>query len=236
MKNSKFWAKYFKVYDALNLLIPYQDLLKIIAKELEIKKGEKILEAGCGTGNLALKIKEYGGEVVGVDNCSEALDIYKKKDPEANTILADLKGKLPFSDNYFDKIVSNNTLYTFPKEKQLEILKEFYRILKPGGIVVVSNPRKGWSPLKIYTEGVKQNIKREGFLRTLKKVFKLIVPTVKIIYYNSKIKKERFYQFLTNEEQESILRKAGFKNVSETKYVYAGQGILNKAFKRNKKI
>jgi len=56
MLDSKFWKRYFKVYDVLNLLIPYQELLNTICDELDIKPGEKILEAGCGTGNLALKI------------------------------------------------------------------------------------------------------------------------------------------------------------------------------------
>ncbi|MFQ6119093.1 MAG: class I SAM-dependent methyltransferase, partial [Methanosarcinales archaeon] len=136
MLDSRFWTSYFKVYDVLNLLIPYQELLETICDELEIKKGEKILEAGCGTGNLALKIKERGAEVVGLDNSQEALDIYRKKDPGAKLVLVDLRKKLPFPDDYFDKIASNNTLYIIPRERQLGTLQEFHRILKPGGKVV----------------------------------------------------------------------------------------------------
>ena len=44
MLDSKFWKRYFKVYDVLNLLIPYQELLETICDELDIKPGEKILE------------------------------------------------------------------------------------------------------------------------------------------------------------------------------------------------
>ena len=44
MLDSKFWKRYFKVYDVLNLLIPYQELLNTICDELDIKPGEKILE------------------------------------------------------------------------------------------------------------------------------------------------------------------------------------------------
>jgi len=231
MLTQKFWAKYFKVYDVLNLLIPYQELLNAVVEELDIKKGEKVLEAGCGTGNLALKIKEKGGEVIGLDNCEEALKVYKRKDSSANTILADLSGKLPFPDNYFDKIASNNTLYTFPKQKQLEILKEFFRILKRGGKVVIANPQKGWSPFKIYVEGIEKNLKQEGFWRTVLKVFKMIVPTAKILYYNAQIKKESNYCFLEPKEQRQLLKEAGFSMVSESKEVYADQAILNSASK-----
>jgi len=231
MLDSKFWARYFKVYDVLNLLIPYQQLLETICDELEIKPGERVLEAGCGTGNLALKIKERGGEVIGLDNCQEALEIYKKKDPNVKTVLADLREKLPFPDNYFDKIASNNTLYIIPKEKQLDTLKEFYRILKPGGKIVIANLKKGWKPGKIYIKGIKDNIKKEGIYPAFLKIIKLILPTIKVFYYNYFIKKESQYYFCDFNEQKELLRQAGFKKVSETKLVYSKQAILNSALK-----
>ena len=234
MLNSKFWARYFKVYDVLNLLIPYQELLETICDELDIKPGEKILEAGCGTGNLALKIKERGAEVIGLDNCKEALDIYRKKDPTAKVILADLREKLPFPDNYFDKVASNNTLYIIPKEKQLDTLKELYRVLKSGGKIIITNPIKGGKPIRIYFTGVKQSLKENGWPKTLKNLILMIIPTIKMLYYNSLIKKESekgSYHFLDLNEQKELLKKVGFVNIFETKLVYARQNILNIAFK-----
>ena len=231
MLDSKFWANYFKVYDILNLLIPYQELLETICDELEIKPGERILEAGCGTGNLALKIKERGAKVVGLDNCKEALDIYRKKDPTAELVLADLTEKLPFPDNYFDKIASNNTLYAIPKEKQLATLKELYRILKSRGKIVLSNTKKSWKPIKIYIKGIKGNLRKEGIFLTVLKIMKLIIPTLKIFYYNYQIKKESQYYFYDFNEQKELLEQAGFKLVLDAKLVYAEQSILNSAFK-----
>src|SRR4030042_5882426 len=99
-----------------------------------------------------------GAKVLGLDNCKEALDIYRKKDPTAELVLADLTEKLPFPDNHFDKIASNNTLYAIPREKQIITLREFYRILKPGGKILLSNTKKGWKPLKIYIQGITQNL------------------------------------------------------------------------------
>ena len=46
MLDSKFWTKYFKVYDVLNLLIPYQELLETICNELDIKKVKSKYEEG----------------------------------------------------------------------------------------------------------------------------------------------------------------------------------------------
>lgn len=230
MLDSNFWKNYFKVYDVLNLLIPYRELLETICDELEIKPGEKILEAGCGTGNLALKIKERGAEVVGLDNCKEALDIYHKKDPKAELVLADLAKKLPFPDSYFNKIASNNTLYAIPKEKQLFTLKELYRILKPRGKIVLTNPIKESKVFKIYITGIKESFKKGGVIFTIKTVFQLIPQTVKMFYFNSKIKSEASegtYNFMKYEEQKNLLKTANFINILDTKLTYANQAILN---------
>ena len=234
MLDSKFWARYFKVYDVLNSLIPYQELLETICDELEIKPGEKILEAGCGTGNLAIKIKERGGDVIGLDNCKEALEIYKKKDPSAKVVLADLREKLPFPDNYFDKIACNNTLYVIPKEKQLDVLEELYRILRPGGKLVIVNPIKKGKPLKIYLKGIKQSTEKKGFLKTFKDIISMFTPAIRMFYYNFLIKradKKGGYHFFDFNEQKKLLEKINFKNVSATRLVYAGQAILNVASK-----
>jgi ubiquinone/menaquinone biosynthesis C-methylase UbiE len=229
MFDSKFWARYFKVYDVLNLLIPYQELLETICNELEIKPGEKILEAGCGTGNLAIKIKERGGDVIGLDNCKEALEIYKKKDPNAKIVLADLREKLPFPDNYFDKIACNNTLYIIPKEKQLDVLKELYRILKPEGKIIITNPLKESRIYKIYTAGIRANFKKEGLVRTIIKIVKFFPQTIEIFYFNcvlnKKIKEGKGY-FSTEEELQNLLRNSGFRNILKKGLVYANQNIL----------
>jgi len=234
MLDSKFWAKYFKVYDILNLLIPYQELLGTICEELEIKPGEKILEAGCGTGNLALKIKERGGEVIGLDNCQEALDIYLKKDPTAKVVLADLREKLPFPDNYFDKIACNNTLYIIPKEKHLETLKELYRILKLDGKIVIVNPHEKNKIFKIYIAGITASLRKNGLITTLRKIIQFLPDTIKIFYYNYFIDKEMRcgkYHFLNGKVQKELLNSAGFKNISDGKLIYANQNILFSARK-----
>jgi len=230
MLDTNFWKKYFKVYDVLNLFIPYQELLKTICDELDIKKGDKILEAGCGTGNLALKIKERGADVIGLDYSKEALEIYRQKDKDANLVLADLRNKLPFPDNFFDKIACNNTLYAIEKEKQLDTLKEFYRVLKPGGKIVLVNPKKGASPFKIYSGHIKISLKTKGIIKTFGDVTSMIIPTIKMFYFNYKIKKERGRFFLNIQEQESVIRDIGFSTI-ETKLVYGLQGILTQADK-----
>ncbi len=227
MQKSKFWEKYFRVYDVLNFFIPYQELLDKICEVLEIQPGERVLDAGCGTGNLAIKMDRRGGRVIGLDNCEEALKTFRKKNPSIKLIFADLTQKFPFPDNYFDKIASNNVLYTIQSEKLKLVLKELFRVLKPNGKLAISNPKKNWSAFKIYSYGFKKSLSKNGFLLTTHHVFKTVVPTLKILYYNHLIRKMWHYHFFQPEEQKQLLLKIGFKEVSNDIFLYGKQVILN---------
>jgi len=232
--NPDFWAKYFKVYDILNIVIPYQKLLTRLLEILNPQKGELILDAGGGTGNLAILIENKGAKVINLDFSKEALDIYKSKYPEGTICLHNLIDPLPFEDNYFDKIVSNNVIYNIPRDKRLKVIMELKRVLKPGGLLVISNIHKNFSPFKIYLASIKENIKKEGLIKTIYLIIKLIIPTIKMLYYNSKIQKVHQFDrknLFDFEEQKELLEKAGFNYVSDTEFVYADQAILNYAIK-----
>ncbi|MCX6706149.1 MAG: hypothetical protein NTV24_03560 [Candidatus Woesebacteria bacterium] len=60
MLDANFWKKYFKTYDILNIVIPYRELIEKFIKELAISRGDLVLDAGAGTGNLAIKFKQLG--------------------------------------------------------------------------------------------------------------------------------------------------------------------------------
>lgn len=230
----KFWEKYFKVYDVLNYVIPYQELLDTIVEKLEIKEGDLVLDAGCGTGNLAIKMKEKGARVIGLDNCNEALERYLIKNPEAEIVKHDLAVPLPFPDNYFDKIGINNVVYTFEIDNRKAILKELYRVLKPNGVLVVSNSRKGIKPILIYFDTIKKQRKKSGVFVTLGMIFQMLVPTIKMLIYNKWLDKEDRdgkIDFVEKNEQYDLLLSSGFESVSENLSVYSGQAILNSGVK-----
>lgn len=228
------WNEYFKVYDVLNLAIPYQELLDAIVTALEIRAGDIVLDAGCGTGNLAIKMKEKGAKVIGLDICSEALDRYHKKHPDTEKLIHDLKEPLPFPDNYFDKLVLNNVIYTLDKQKRGIIFKEFYRVLKPGGKIVAADPRKEMKSYIIYVDAVKKNKRREGILKTIILVSKMAIPAIKMFHFNTLIVRESVggdYDFIEETEITELLKHSGFKNISENVLVYSEQSIMNSAVK-----
>lgn len=234
MLDTTFWKKYFEVYDFLNVLEPYQKLLGAFVEELGNIRGKKILDAGTGTGNLAVLLEKHGAKVAGLDFSKEGLEIFKKKLPNSQTIFHDLTKPLPFPDESFDAVVSNNTIYTLPLETRPAVFKEFYRILKPNGKIVISNIREGWKPLAIYLVHIRWSIKEKGIIKTIADIVHLLIPTLKIFYYNHLIQKEnrnRAYFFIKPNEQQILLEQAGFSNISENRFVYAGQAILNFAKK-----
>lgn len=234
MLTNYFWRKYFKHYDNLNLIEPYQELMQTLIQTLEIKQGNLILDAGAGTGNLGEKIEKAGGIVVGFDSSEFGLSIHKIKTPKAKLIVGNLLNPLPFQDNYFDKICSNNTLYMISKTKRIEVIKEFFRILKPGGKIVIANMMHKSKPHLIYLFHIRSSVSNNGVFKTFLEIFKFLVPTVKMFYYTFRIRitmKNRSVKYLNNNEQADLLKSAGFVDISNDILVYAQQAIMNSAIK-----
>lgn len=234
MLGPHFWKKYFVVYDALNSSPVYSDLLDDLVAAGEPLAGKYVLDAGAGTGNLALLLKSRGARVLAADFSPEALEIYKQKDAFAETMVVDLTKPLPFGDEMFDEVFTNNVVYNIPRQNRPALMAEFRRVLKPEGRIVISNVHASYKPIIIYWESLRLGLRREGFVGTLKKVSSLLIPTIKLFYYNWVIQhqhKVKTQNLMTREEQVQILKDAGFKDISPTESVYAGQADMNSALK-----
>jgi ubiquinone/menaquinone biosynthesis C-methylase UbiE len=230
MKDDQFWANYFLTYDLLSEALPYQKLLDDLIKALEVKKGDLILDAGSGTGNLSILLKEYGAKPTGYDFSGKALEIHLRKDKDAELYLGDLRNKLPFSDNYFDKIVSNNVIYTISKPDRLAILKEFYRILKHNGRFVIANVHTRFNPLVIFKDHLTESIKTNGASRTINDLIVKGYGLAKLFYYSIvliKQHKDGKYAFLEKDEQKNLLIQVGFKIANNTINSYSNQSYID---------
>ncbi len=97
----------------------------------------RILDLGCGNGNLTAYIKDKGLNVTGVDISQELLDIAKKK-CKAEFIRSDMT-KLPFNNDYFDHILVIASFHHLKDNAESDkALKEIKRVLKPRGHVLMS--------------------------------------------------------------------------------------------------
>jgi 2-polyprenyl-3-methyl-5-hydroxy-6-metoxy-1,4-benzoquinol methylase len=117
--------------------------LRMISKMLpERQEGKRWLDAGCGTGTIARWLaKERGASVVAVD-ASEAMLANAAKSSGVQYILSDVtcSGLL---DGSFDGIVCSSVLEYLPDPAIA--LKEFRRVIRPGGTVLASVPNAALS-------------------------------------------------------------------------------------------
>jgi ubiquinone/menaquinone biosynthesis C-methylase UbiE len=95
---------------------------------LAAQPGERILDLGCGDGQLTQRIAATGAGVVGVDASPEMLAAARARGIDAQEGRAEL---LPFADRSFDAVFSNAALHWV--RGQDEMMAEVRRVLKPGG-------------------------------------------------------------------------------------------------------
>ena len=112
-------------------------LLSIFLKKyLKNKNNLKILDVGCGTG-IIMKMLESYGKVHGIDTSDVALNFCRKRGIR-NIKKADVCS-IPYKKEEFDLITSLNVLYHKNVKDDFKAISEMYRVLKPGGILIVTD-------------------------------------------------------------------------------------------------
>jgi 2-polyprenyl-3-methyl-5-hydroxy-6-metoxy-1,4-benzoquinol methylase len=108
----------------------------IIKEIIKRNKESKILDAGCGSGLLLYKFyKEGFKNLHGIDLNPENVKIANRYDLfeiKLGNIL-----KTEYEDNQFDIVICSHVLQVFDAEKAFNLFKEFGRILKPDGLLVI---------------------------------------------------------------------------------------------------
>ena len=97
-----------------------------------------ILEAGSGLGATVIWLREQGFNVIGLDYAVNALRVSRGYDPALSVQAGDVHA-LPYADNSLHGYLSFGVLEHF-EHGVLPALQEAYRVLAPGGIVVLTIP------------------------------------------------------------------------------------------------
>ena len=97
----------------------------------------RILDVGCGTGSLLEKIAARFPSVIpdGLDLSPKMLDIARSKNIPGVTLTQGDSEELPYSDDIFGAVLCCSSFHHYPHPEKA--LSEFYRVLKPGGYVIV---------------------------------------------------------------------------------------------------
>jgi len=105
---------------------------------LPVVKPGKILDACCGTGYLYKDLSKKG-DYIGIDFAPGMVDECKKRYPKGKFKVMDAEN-MEFKDNSFDSIVCFWSFHHFTKPEK--VIDEMRRILKPGGVLVITAFRK----------------------------------------------------------------------------------------------
>jgi trans-aconitate methyltransferase len=112
-----------------------QDMLALLAP----RKGERILDLGCGPGQLTSAIAETGADVLGIDNSPAMIEQAGKNYPRLHFELAD--GATFRADPPVDAVFSNAALHWMTRPT--EVAARVFAALKPGGRFVAELGGKG---------------------------------------------------------------------------------------------
>lgn len=104
----------------------------------------KIMDAGCGCGQVSNWLAELGHEAWGCDPSQSGIELARKSYPNADFFVADLMDGSPVKDenDRFDGIVSVEVMeHLYDPER---VLKNLYSAIKPGGWIILTTPYHGY--------------------------------------------------------------------------------------------
>jgi ubiquinone/menaquinone biosynthesis C-methylase UbiE len=236
------WSKYATCYDTLLELDPYRSMLAEVWHCLQLQPTDKVLDVGCGTGNLLKHIIDSNivCQLTGIDLSTEminrAINKCLTQPLSLNLVQADINQNLPYREQTFSKLACVNALYTFTDP--VTSLREMHRVLQPGGSIVVVTPKAGYESGLVLKAHAGSDLPESAWIdahSSPEREEKLIRQTItddiiveQMLYvarHNRHIHQTKTFHFFSPSELREIFTQTGF-TVLSINPTYAEQGIL----------
>jgi len=138
---ARLFYKYLsKVYDQVNPFIWNEEMRDEALAMLDVQQGDRVLDVGSGTGFATEGLLQYTDDVHALDQSvhqmEKAFEKFGKRD-SVRFYRGDAE-RLPFADDSFDVVWSSGSIEYWPNP--VAALREFRRVVKPGGKVLVVGP------------------------------------------------------------------------------------------------
>jgi len=144
---ARYWDRHWESDDFEKIIRSGRKNREVIAatkKFLGRPAGQKILEGGCGRGQIVYALRELGYDAYGIDYAESTVRKINEKFPELKVSPGDVT-KLEFPDGFFDAYWSLGVIEHF-WDGYDEIASEMARVLKKGGFLFLTFPQ--FSPLR----------------------------------------------------------------------------------------
>ncbi|BAZ87459.1 class I SAM-dependent methyltransferase [Dolichospermum compactum] len=106
---------------------------QLALQNLKLQSDTQILDLCCGSGQVTRFLVNFSENVTGLDASPLSIKRCQENVPNATYIKA-FAEDMPFADNLFDVVHTSAALHEMQSEQLRKIIKEVYRVLKPGGV------------------------------------------------------------------------------------------------------
>jgi len=137
-------GRFFDVWSNWYRLTPFglelRRIQRLALERLRAVPGQRVLDLGCGPGDGAAWLRRRGIDAIGLDYSDGMLEKARRDAQLSGRLTRGDAGRLPFKDGAFDKLICTNSFHHYPDHTRA--LFEMRRVLKPGGLMLLVDPRQ----------------------------------------------------------------------------------------------